>query len=152
MAQEGKSSNIKISDQIARIPKLLAALKLELQEAAWTNIGPARTADTLDLMDGLIDDLTARADAAAIPAYGLWNQAFIEYAELRNLLDVVFSKLDNRARTALEKVCWDFHLADAALRKQRDLEVLIHKKTDRLFGRGAYDDSSVGSLTLSTQA
>ena len=71
---------------------------------------------------------------------------------MRNLLDVVFSKLDNRARTALEKVCWDFHLADAALRKQRDLEVLIHKKTDRLFGRGAYDDSSVGSLTLSTQA
>ncbi len=65
-----------------------AVLKLELQQAAWTNIGPARTAETLDLMDGLIDDLTARADAAAIPAYGLWNQAFIEYAELRNLLDV----------------------------------------------------------------
>lgn len=65
-----------------------AHLKLELQQAAWDNIGPARTAGSLDRMDAVIDDLADRAGRAAVPDYGLWNQAFIEWAELRSLLDV----------------------------------------------------------------
>jgi len=65
-----------------------AHLKLELQHAAWDNIGPARTAGSLDRMDAVIDDLADRAGRAAVPDYGLWNQAFIEWAELRSLLDV----------------------------------------------------------------
>ena len=39
-------------------------------------------------VDRVIDDLTARADRSAIPGYGLWNQSFVEFAELTNLLDV----------------------------------------------------------------
>ncbi|MEQ8806599.1 MAG: hypothetical protein RIE16_12545, partial [Rhodospirillales bacterium] len=62
-----------------------AHLKLELQRAAWDNIGPARTAGSLDRMDAVIDGLADRAGRAAVPGYGLWNQAFIEWAELRSL-------------------------------------------------------------------
>lgn len=64
-----------------------AALKLELQKEAWENIGPIRTAERLERMDDLIAQLTARLDDVAIPAYGMWNQAFLEFEELRNLLD-----------------------------------------------------------------
>jgi succinate dehydrogenase/fumarate reductase flavoprotein subunit len=65
-----------------------ASLKAELQQAAWECVGPARTADSLSRMDQVVDGLAARADQAAVPGYGLWNQAFIELAELRNLFDV----------------------------------------------------------------
>ena len=64
-----------------------ATLKLELQKEAWKNIGPVRTAEKLDRMDKLIAECTARLDEVAIPAYGMWNQSFIEFEELRNLLD-----------------------------------------------------------------
>ncbi len=64
-----------------------ATLKLELQKEAWKNIGPVRTAEKLDRMDEAVAECTARLDAVAIPAYGMWNQAFIEFQELRNLLD-----------------------------------------------------------------
>ncbi|HCS69138.1 MAG TPA: hypothetical protein DIW51_04135, partial [Rhodospirillaceae bacterium] len=39
-------------------------------------------------MDAVIDDLADRAGRAAVPDYALWNQAFIEWVELRSLLDV----------------------------------------------------------------
>ena len=64
-----------------------ATLKLELQEKAWEDIGPIRTAESLDRMDALIDRLTAQLDQVAVPAYGMWNQSFLEFEELRNLLD-----------------------------------------------------------------
>ncbi|MYG53963.1 MAG: FAD-binding protein [Rhodospirillaceae bacterium] len=64
-----------------------ATLKLELQRQAWKNIGPVRTAEKLDRMDETVAECTASLDAVAIPAYGMWNQAFIEFQELRNLLD-----------------------------------------------------------------
>ncbi|MCY3829547.1 MAG: FAD-binding protein [Rhodospirillaceae bacterium] len=64
-----------------------ATLKLELQRQAWKNIGPVRTAEKLDRMDETVAACTASLDAVAIPAYGMWNQAFIEFQELRNLLD-----------------------------------------------------------------
>ena len=55
---------------------------------------------------------------------------------------------------ALHKVCWDAHLHLAARRKQKDMELLIQKRTERLLGRGGDDSSvgsrSVGSFTLST--
>ena len=38
-------------------------------------------------MDRLIDDLSARLERTAIPGYAVWNQPFIEFAELRNMLD-----------------------------------------------------------------
>ena len=64
-----------------------ATLKLELQRESWDCIGPVRTAERLDRMDGLIADWSARLDRVAIPAYGTWNQAFIEFEELRNMLE-----------------------------------------------------------------
>ncbi|HJM91453.1 MAG: FAD-binding protein [Alphaproteobacteria bacterium] len=64
-----------------------ATLRLELQRESWNNIGPVRTAERLDKLDALIVDLTARLETVAIPAYGTWNQAFLEFEELRNMLD-----------------------------------------------------------------
>ena len=70
------------------------------------------------------------------------------------LLQIVFSKLERRDQVALHKVCWDAHLHLAARRKQKDMELLIQKRTERLLGRGGDDSSvgsrSVGSFTLST--
>ena len=64
-----------------------AALKRQLQEAAWSAIGPARTGEGIAGIGGLIDEITARLDRVAIPAYAVWNQSFIEFEELRNLLE-----------------------------------------------------------------
>ena len=64
-----------------------ATLKLELQRESWNNIGPVRTTERLDKMDALIIDLTAQLDTVSIPAYSTWNQAFLEFEELRNMLD-----------------------------------------------------------------
>ena len=63
------------------------------------------------------------------------------------LLQIVFSKLERRDQVALHKVCWDAHLHLAARRKQKDMELLIQKRTERLLGRGG-DDSSVGSRSV----
>ena len=64
-----------------------AALKLELQRECWDCIGPVRTADRLARMDQLIADWSDKLDRVAIPAYSTWNQAFIEYEELRNMIE-----------------------------------------------------------------
>ena len=100
-----------------------ARLKLELQQAAWDCIGPARTAASLQRMDRVIADIAARADRAAVPAQGLWNQSFIELAELRNLLDAA------RAVTAAAR--------------ERDAGVGGHVRLDR-------PDASVFSAPYST--
>ena len=63
-----------------------APLKLDLQEAAWNNIGPVRTAERIAEMDNRLSDLEAKLDRIAIPDYAEWNQAFIEFEELRNLI------------------------------------------------------------------
>ena len=63
-----------------------APLKLDLQDAAWNNIGPVRTAERIADMEGLLSDLEAKLDQVAIPDYAEWNQAFIEFEELRNLI------------------------------------------------------------------
>jgi succinate dehydrogenase/fumarate reductase flavoprotein subunit len=64
-----------------------ATLKLELQQQAWDAIGPARTADGIAGIAGLFASLTERLDSVAIPGYAIWNQSFIEFEELRNLLE-----------------------------------------------------------------
>jgi succinate dehydrogenase / fumarate reductase, flavoprotein subunit len=63
-----------------------AMLKLDLQRESWINIGPVRTEERISRMDGILDDLEARLDRVAIPDYADWNQAFIEFVELRNLI------------------------------------------------------------------
>ena len=64
-----------------------AKLRIDLQRESWNLIGPVRTAERLAKMDGLIEDWTARLERIAIPAYATWNQAFIEFEELRNMLE-----------------------------------------------------------------
>ncbi len=68
-----------------------AKLKMELQKECWECIGPIRTADRVARMDRLIADWTRQLDDVAIPAYATWNQAFIEYEELRNMLDTAMA-------------------------------------------------------------
>ncbi|CAN0388388.1 unnamed protein product [Discosporangium mesarthrocarpum] len=63
-----------------------ATLKRELQSESWINIGPVRTAERIAHMETVLDDLEAQLDSVAIPDYAEWNQAFIEFEELRNLL------------------------------------------------------------------
>jgi len=64
-----------------------ATLKLALQKDAWDAIGPARTGDGITSIAGLIASLTERLDTVAIPDYATYNQSFIEFEELRNLLE-----------------------------------------------------------------
>ncbi len=64
-----------------------ATLKLELQRECWNLIGPLRTAEKLRKMDALVETWTAQLEDVAIPAYGVWNQAFVEFEELRNMLE-----------------------------------------------------------------
>ena len=64
-----------------------APIKLELQDASWNFIGPVRTSDRLDKMDSLIAKWEAELEAVSIPSYATWNQAFIEFEELRNMLE-----------------------------------------------------------------
>ena len=62
-------------------------LKQELQKQAWDAIGPARTGDGITSIGRLINSLTERLDSVVIPRYATWNQSFIEFEELRNLLE-----------------------------------------------------------------
>lgn len=61
-------------------------LKRELQRESWDNIGPVRTAERIAHMETVLDGLEAQLDQVAIPDYADWNQAFIEFEELRNLI------------------------------------------------------------------
>lgn len=63
-----------------------ATLKRDLQRESWDNIGPVRTAERIARMDAVLDGLEASLDDVAIPEYADWNQAFIEFEELRNLV------------------------------------------------------------------
>jgi len=61
-------------------------LKRELQRQSWINIGPVRTAERLAHMETVLSELEAQLDNVAIPDGADWNQAFIEFEELRNLI------------------------------------------------------------------
>lgn len=63
-------------------------IKLELQRASWSCIGPVRKAEKLREFDIQLKQWAAQLDNVKIPDYAVWNQAFIEFVELRNMLDV----------------------------------------------------------------
>ena len=67
--------------------KAAATMKLDLQRESWNLIGPVRTADRLAAMERKIEEWSAGLDQVAIPAYAGWNQSFIEFEELRNMLE-----------------------------------------------------------------
>lgn len=68
-----------------------ARLKMELQKECWECIGPIRTAERVARMDRLIASWRRQLDEVAIPAYATWNQSFIEFEELRNMLDTAMA-------------------------------------------------------------
>ena len=68
--------------------KAAAVLKVELQQAAWENIGPVRSVERLDRFEAVCDGIETKLTDVAIPAHGGWNQAFLEYQELKNMLIV----------------------------------------------------------------
>jgi succinate dehydrogenase/fumarate reductase flavoprotein subunit len=65
-----------------------APLRSRLQQESWTNIGPVRTEAKSDAMEALIAGWRQQLDAIEIPPHVLWNQDFIEFVELTNMLDV----------------------------------------------------------------
>lgn len=67
--------------------KAAAAVKLDLQQEAWECIGPVRSEERLTKFDRLVDGWSQDLDRIAIPDYAVWNQAFIEYEELRNMVE-----------------------------------------------------------------
>ena len=57
-----------------------------LQNESWKNIGPVRTAKGIEEMGNLIKDIVSKLNNVSIPNYFVWNQAFIDYVELSNML------------------------------------------------------------------
>ncbi len=64
-----------------------ARLRKELQEASWKFIGPLRSADKLKEFTSDIERWKTQLNDIAIPDYGNWNQSFIDFQELRNMLN-----------------------------------------------------------------
>ena len=62
------------------------SLRELLQKDSWKNIGPVRTAKGIEKMENLIKDIKSKLTNISIPNYFLWNQAFLDYVELKNML------------------------------------------------------------------
>jgi succinate dehydrogenase/fumarate reductase flavoprotein subunit len=62
------------------------SLRELLQKESWKNIGPVRTAKGIDDMENLIKDIKSKLITISIPNFFVWNQAFIDYIELKNML------------------------------------------------------------------
>ena len=62
-------------------------LRMDLQNKSWDCIGPIRTAEGLTEIDALIEETINQLDEINIPADPLWNQTFIDFIELRNMID-----------------------------------------------------------------
>ena len=66
--------------------KSATSLKIILQKESWGKIGPVRTLRGINNMNALIKELELKLSDIAVPDYSIWNQAFIDYVELRNML------------------------------------------------------------------
>ena len=62
-------------------------LRMGLQNKSWDCIGPIRTAEGLMEIDGLIEAANNKLDEINIPHDPVWNQTFIDFIELRNMID-----------------------------------------------------------------
>ncbi len=62
------------------------SLKNILQKESWPKIGPVRTLEGLNQMDALIEELEGKLNDISIPNYAIWNQPFLDYMELKNML------------------------------------------------------------------
>ena len=65
----------------------VVSLRMDLQSKSWDCIGPIRTAEGLIKIDSLIEEWNGKLDEIHIPADPVWNQTFIDFIELRNMLE-----------------------------------------------------------------
>ena len=68
-----------------------SGLKVKLQKESWANIGPVRSLTGLQKMDKVIEEIENQLEKISIPNYGTWNQSFIDFIELRNMLETAKS-------------------------------------------------------------
>ena len=87
--------NIKTFDpQIKEYTKLFGrkgsissnSLKEKLQKESWKKIGPVRTAQGIKDIDKVIKEIESKLINISIPNYSIWNQAFLDYVELKNMI------------------------------------------------------------------
>jgi succinate dehydrogenase/fumarate reductase flavoprotein subunit len=62
------------------------SLKEILQKESWQKIGPVRTAKGIEGMEKVIKDIESKLINVSIPNYSIWNQAFLDYVELKNMI------------------------------------------------------------------
>ncbi len=61
-------------------------LRKELQKESWKKIGPVRTAKGIEEMENKINDIEKQLNNISIPNYFIWNQAFMDFVELKNMI------------------------------------------------------------------
>ena len=62
------------------------SLKEKLQKESWKKIGPVRTAQGIKDIDNVIKEIELKLINVSIPKYSIWNQAFLDYVELKNMI------------------------------------------------------------------
>ena len=62
------------------------SLREKLQKESWKKIGPVRTAKGIKDMENIIEDIEQKLNNVSIPNYFIWNQAFMDYVELKNMI------------------------------------------------------------------
>ena len=61
-------------------------LRDDIQKESWKKIGPVRTAKGIEEMENKINDIEKQLNNISIPNYFIWNQAFMDFVELKNMI------------------------------------------------------------------
>ena len=61
-------------------------LRDDLQKESWKKIGPVRTAKGIKEMEDKIKEIETKLNDISIPNYFIWNQAFMDFVELKNMI------------------------------------------------------------------
>ena len=61
-------------------------LRDDIQKESWKKIGPVRTAKGIKEMEDKIKEIETKLNDISIPNYFIWNQAFMDFVELRNMI------------------------------------------------------------------
>ena len=61
-------------------------LRDDIQKESWKKIGPVRTAKGIKEMEDKIKEIETKLNDISIPKYFIWNQAFMDFVELKNMI------------------------------------------------------------------
>ena len=61
-------------------------LRDDIQKESWKKIGPVRTAKGIKEMEDKIKEIETKLNNVSIPNYFIWNQAFMDFVELKNMI------------------------------------------------------------------